>query len=182
LANPSTRYPPLPNLSFASLNFLSHDSSFATGTPSFKICVHRSHIFYGAPLVKTQYSLSGLWYSFTLKAYLFVELNGILHSRFSLSLAHGNCLRVSLMSAMGWKNLIRAVSEASPVVGMSRYSMVLRFCSQVSLASETLSCFSLSVRFLLLLIELILSAGILRSNSATEQTIALSWRALNPAS
>lgn len=86
------------------------------------------------------------------------------------------------MSAMGWKNLIRAVSEASPVVGMSRYSMVLRFCSQVSLASETLSCFSLSVRFLLLLIELILSAGILRSNSATEQTIALSWRALNPAS
>jgi hypothetical protein len=53
-------------------------------------------------------------------AYLYALLNGILYYRPSFEILTGNLSRVYIMSAMAWKNLIRADSEASPMVGLSK--------------------------------------------------------------
>jgi hypothetical protein len=85
----------------------------------------------------------------------------------------GNCYLVLVMSDMGWKNLINPVSDASPVVGMSIYNLVLSSLYHLALYYLTFSYFYLSFNALLLVIAFTLSAGNDLSKFATEQITAL---------
>ena len=85
-----------------------------------------------------------------------------------------NCALVLATSEIGWKNLIRPVSEASPVVGMSIQSLVFNSLSHFIFSSLTFYSFSFSFNVLLLLMALILSAGTDLSKLATEQMTAAS--------
>jgi hypothetical protein len=68
----------------------------------------------------------------------------------------GNCYLVLIISDIGWKNLINPVSEASPVVGMSIYNLVLSSLSHLALYYLIFYYFYLSFNNLLLVMTFIL--------------------------
>lgn len=85
----------------------------------------------------------------------------------------GNCYLVLVMSDIGWKNLINPVSDASPVVGMSIYNLVLSSLYHFALYYLIFSYFYFSFNVLLLVMTFTLSAGNDLSKLATEQITAL---------
>ena len=94
-----------------------------------------------------------------------------------MSLTNGNCYRVLTISEIGWKNLINPVSEASPVVGMSIYNLVLSSLSHLIFSSLIFYSLSFGLNAVLLLIAFTLSEGKDRSKLATEQITAASCNA-----
>lgn len=117
------------------------------------------------------------------KAYLLVELKGNLQSLPCKSLITGNKSLIFATSEIGWKNLISPDSEASPVVGISKYNMLLSFYYHRTSSSLIFwSFYAWVFNDLSLLIIETLSAGKLLSKLATEQTTALYCKDLNPGS
>ena len=85
----------------------------------------------------------------------------------------GNCYLVLVISNMGWKNLINPVSDASPLVGISIYNLVLSSVYHLAFYNPIFSYFYLSFKNLLLVMVFTLSDGNDLSKLATEQITAL---------
>jgi hypothetical protein len=82
------------------------------------------------------------------KANLCTELNSNLTSLLSLFLMTGNLERMVVISSIGWKNLIKADSDASPIVGISSHGMLFNFYYQSARNAASFSYFSSEVRCL----------------------------------
>lgn len=86
--------------------------------------MHIFHTLSGAPLVKRHKDEDSGSKRFIEKANLLTELKS---RRMSLPyefLITGNRSLSAFMSSIGWNNLMRADSEASPIVGISKYNIL----------------------------------------------------------
>lgn len=72
------------------------------------------------------------------------------------------------MSSIGWKNLTSAVSDASPMVGLSSHGTLLKLAAHFSDSLANLASFSSSFKALLFLILITFSWGKLLSKTALE--------------
>mmetsp|Transcript_42806 Transcript_42806/g.132212 ORF Transcript_42806/g.132212 Transcript_42806/m.132212 type:complete len:247 (-) Transcript_42806:267-1007(-) len=109
-AKPSTRSPREPSCRLMSSNFWRTSSFMSTTLPSTRAVAHMSSTRSGAPLIMTCTGLPASSLALTESIHLLDELNGIAATRLFAA-------RCSTMSRKGWMNLMRALSDASPLVG-----------------------------------------------------------------